>query len=239
MPKKTKQNDLPDSIIPIECADKEGWSEKWDTGRNMLNFPHPWRGVFCGLPSSGKSTYIKNIIIRTQPHFEEIIVSGFDNENSKEWDDKLKVKFISGIPDPKSFNRDKKRLLIIEDLDVNQLKPADKSNLNRLFGYTSSHCNLSIALTCQNPFDVKPSIRRMANLFILFKNHDMNSLITLASRTGIKAKHMVVIMSQLLTNPHDSLTIDIQRNSPATYRINGYEKITLKELNEMVKDACI
>ena len=88
MPKKTKKNDLPDSIIPIECADKEGWSEKWDAGRNMLNFPHPWRGVFCGLPSSGKSTYIKNIIIRTQPHFEEIIVSGFDNEKSKEWDAK-------------------------------------------------------------------------------------------------------------------------------------------------------
>jgi len=85
MPKKSKKIDLPDSIIPIECADKEGWSEKWSSGRNWLNFPHPTRGVFCGLPSSGKSTYIKNIIIRTTPHYEEIIVSGFDNDNSKEW----------------------------------------------------------------------------------------------------------------------------------------------------------
>jgi hypothetical protein len=239
MPKKTNKIDLPDSIIPIECADKEGWSESWSSGRNWLNFPHPTRGVFCGLPSSGKSTYIKNIIIRTIPHYEEIIVSGFDNDNSKEWDDKLKVTFISGIPDPKSFNRDKKRLLIIEDLDTSNLKPVDKSNLNRLFGYTSSHCNLSIFLTCQNPFDVKPPIRRMANLFVLFKSHDMNSLITLSSRTGIKSKHMVVIMSQLLTNPHDSLTIDLQQNSPAIYRINGYQKITLKELDEMVKEAGI
>ena len=239
MPKKIKKVDLPNSIIPIECKDKEDWTEKWTPDRNMLNFPHPFRGVFVGLPSSGKSTYIKNIILRMTPHFEEIIVSGFDNENSKEWDDGIKVKFISGIPDPKTFNRDKKRLLIIEDLDVNQLKPVDKSNLNRLFGYTSSHCNLSIALTAQNPFDVKPAIRRMANLFVLFKNHDMNSLITLASRTGIKSKHMIVIMSQLLVNPHDSLTIDLQRNSPATYRINGYEKITLKELDDMVKELNI
>ena len=195
MTKKTK-SDLPNNIIPIVCADKEDWTEKWTSERNILNFPHPWRGIFIGLPSSGKSTYIKNIIIRSKPHFQEIIVSGFDNENSHEWDDKLTVKFISGIPDPKSFDRNKKRLLIIEDLDVSLLKPVDKSNLNRLFGYTSSHCNLSIALTAQNPFDVKPSIRRMANLFVLFKNHDMNSLITLASRTGLKAKHMIILMSQ-------------------------------------------
>ena len=67
----------------------------------------------------------------------------------------------------------------------------------------------------------------------------MNSLITLASRTGIKAKHVVVIMSQLLVNPHDSLTIDLQRNSPATYRITGYQKITLQELDKMVKELNI
>lgn len=237
----TKKNkvELPDTIIPIECKDKEGWSESWSEGRNMLDFPHPWRGIFIGLPSSGKSTYIKNIIVRTKAHFQEIIVSGFDNENSKEWDDGIQVKFISGIPDPKSFDRNKKRLLIIEDLDVSQLKPVDKSNLNRLFGYTSSHCNLSIALTAQNPYDVKPAIRRMANLFVLFRNHDMNSLVTLASRTGLKAKHMVVIMSQLLVNPHDSLTIDLQRNSPAVYRINGFQKITKEELDAIVKELNI
>ena len=238
MTKKSKA-DLPDSIIPIECKDKENWTEKWTSERNILNFPHPWRGIFIGLPSSGKSTYIKNIIIRSKPHFQEIIVSGFDNDNSKEWDDGITVKFISGIPDPKGFDRNKKRLLIIEDLDVSLLKPVDKSNLNRLFGYTSSHCNLSIALTAQNPFDVKPSIRRMANLFVLFKNHDMNSLILLASRTGLKAKHMVVLMSQILINPHDSLTIDLQRGSPSQYRINGFDKITIKELDDMVKELKI
>lgn len=239
MPKKTKKIDLPDTIIPIRCSDKEGWSESWDSGRNWLDFPHPWRGIFIGLPSSGKSTYIKNIILRTKKHFQEIIVSNFDSDNSDEWSDGIKVKFITGIPDPKSFDRKKKRLLIIEDLDVSNLKPVDKSNLNRLFGYTSSHCNLSIALTTQAAFDVKPSIRRMANLFVLFKNHDLNSLITLASRCGLKAKHMVVIMSQLLSQLHSSLTIDLQNNSPARYRINGFVELTLKELDEMVKEAGI
>ena len=50
---------------------------------------------------------------------------------------------------------------------------------------------------------------------------------------------LIIIMSQLLTNPHDSLTIDLQRNSPATYRINGYEKITSKQLDDMVKELNI
>ncbi len=239
MPKKSKKIDLPDTIIPISCSDKEDWSENWSSGRNWLNFPHPWRGIFIGLPSSGKSTYIKNIILRTKPHFQEIIVSNFDSDNSTEWTDGIKVKFITGIPDPKSFDRKKKRLLIIEDLDVSNLKPIDKSNLNRLFGYTSSHCNLSIALTTQAAFDVKPSIRRMSNLFVLFKNHDLNSLVTLASRCGLKAKHMIIIMSQLLSQLHSSLTIDLQDNSPARYRINGFVELTLKELDEMVKEANI
>jgi hypothetical protein len=33
-----------------------------------------------------------------------------------------------------------------------------KQDLNRLFGYTSSHCNLSIALTAQNPYDIDPEL---------------------------------------------------------------------------------
>ena len=65
--KKKKRVKLPNKIIPIPCADKDGWSEKWYPNRNLLNFPHSWRGVFCGPPSCGKTNLIKNIILRAQP----------------------------------------------------------------------------------------------------------------------------------------------------------------------------
>lgn len=221
-------------LLPIPCSDKTGWTESWDAKRNLLNIPHPWRGVSTGPPSSGKSTSIKNIIVRAKPRFQEIIVVHLD-DNSTEWED-CNVKMVKEIPEPTSFSRKTKKLLIIEDLNLSEMNKKDKAKLNRLFGYSSSHCNLSIAITCQNAFDCPAFIRRMANLFVIFKQIDINALITLASRTGLKNKHMLYIMSRLLPNSHDSLWIDCQNNSPARYRINGYNPITLEQLDEAIKN---
>ena len=120
-------------------------------------------------------------------------------------------------------------------MNLKELSKENKERLNRLMGYTSSHCNLSIAITCQAAFDLSPSIRRMANLFIVFKQIDISSFVTLASRLGLKKEHMLLIMSRLLPNCHDSLWIDTSRGSPAPYRINGFNPITLQELDNVVK----
>ena len=232
---KKEKKQLPNVLIPIKCSDKEGWTESWDSKRNLLNIPHPFRLVATGPPSSGKSTAIKNIIVRAKPPFKEIIVVHLDPEGSDEWNDVNPV-MKKEIPEPTSFDRKKKRLLIFEDLNLSEMSKIDKAKLNRLFGYASSHCNLSIAITCQNSFDCPAPIRRMCNLFVIFKQPDLNSLITLASRTGLKSKHMLYIMSRLLNQPHDSLWIDLQRNSPAPYRLNGYDKITLDELDHAIKN---
>lgn len=225
---------LPDKIIPIPCSDKEGWTEKWSPGRNLLNIPHSFAGLFVGSPSSGKSTMIKNIILRCKPKFKEILVYHFDPEGSSEWED-IDAITMTDFPDPLQFDRDKKRILILEDLNIKNLSNDNRAKLNRLFGYTRSHCNLSICITTQSPFDIDPNLRRMCNLIVLWKSPDMNSLKTLASRTGLKAKHIEFIMLYLLKQPHDSLMIDLQRDSPAPYRVNGYTPITLEQLDEACK----
>lgn len=225
---------LPDKIIPVPCSDKEGWSECWKKGRNLLNIPHSFAGIFIGPPSSGKSTLIKNIAIRCKPKFKEILVYHFDPDGSSEWSD-LDAEMLTEFPDPKGFSRDKKRLLILEDCNLKGMGNDQRAKLNRLFGYTRSHCNLSICLTAQNPYDIDPPIRRMCNLIVLWKNHDLSSLKSLASRTGLKAKHIEFIMIYLLKQPHSSLMIDLQRDSPAPYRIDGYTPITLQQLDEAVK----
>ena len=231
---KNKPNlKLPNKIIPIECSDKENFTEAWSPGRNLLNIPHPFRSCFTGPPSSGKSTAIKNIIIRAKPEFEEILVVHLDFEGTTEWDD-CDAEMLDQIPEPTDFDRETKRLLIIEDLNLSDLPKDDKNKLNRLFGYTSSHCNLSIAITCQNAFDMNASLRRMCSLFVIFKQPDVNALITLASRTGLKSQHMLYIMSRLLKNQHDSLWIDMKSNSPAPYRINGFNTITLEQLDNSI-----
>jgi len=232
---KKEKKQLPNVLIPIKCSDKEGWTESWDSKRNWLNIPHPFRLVATRPPSSGKSTAIKNIIVRAKPPFKEIIVVHLDPEGSDEWNDVNPI-MAQKIPEPTSFDRKKKRLLIFEDLNLSEMSKTDKAKLNRLFGYASSHCNLSIAITSQNAFDCPAPIRRMANCWVIFKQPDLNPLITLASRTGLKSKHMLYIMSRMLNQPHDSLWIDLQRNSPAPYRLNGYDKITLDELDHAIKN---
>jgi hypothetical protein len=231
---KILKQKLPDRILAMPCLDKVGWTESWTPGRNLLNIPHPFRGAFCGPPSSGKSTSIKNIIIRSSPVFDEILVVHFDTENSIEWDDVGGCTIIGEIPDPLSFDRDSKRLLILEDLNLKSLPKEDKEKVNRLFGYTSSHCNLSVVITAQNPIDIPVSARRMSNLFVLYKCPDIQSVSLMASRTGIKAKDLHYLYNTKATGIHDSVWIDISQNSPGYVRINGFDVIDIASVNKKV-----
>lgn len=43
---------LPQKIIPFKNADKK-WHEKWTEGRDLLDFPHPYRITLTGPPNSG------------------------------------------------------------------------------------------------------------------------------------------------------------------------------------------
>lgn len=81
MGKKVKHR-LPKEILPIPCADK-AFHEKWKKGRDMLNIPHPFRCVALGPPNSGKSTIVKNLLIRAKPEFEEVYVVHCDPEIQK------------------------------------------------------------------------------------------------------------------------------------------------------------
>lgn len=224
MPKK-KTFRLPNKIIPIDSFDKKYWREKWYEGRNRLNLPHSFRLICIGPPDSGKSCLIKNIIIRAKPTFEKILLYHFGT--GAEYDD-VDAEHIDELNPLDYEDNDEKTLLIIEDCNFKNCDKTTKYNLNRLFGYTSSHCNLSIALTSQNPYDISPEIRRMANIIALWRNHDMNSLNTLASRCGLNKQKMEHIMLNLLQNPHDFLMIDLQMNSPAKYRINGFNELIFK-----------
>jgi len=211
---------LPNTIIPISNSDKKGWTEAWTPNRNLLNIPHPYRCILIGPPSSGKSTAIKNMLIRAKPPFEEIMITHYNNESSEYAD--ITEDIDDTLPDPLGFDNEAKRCLIIEDLNLKMLQPEESKKLNRLCGYTSSHCNLTIFITCQNYSDLNASIRRMANLFVIFRNPDISSMSTLANRVGLSRKQMGEHLIAL-RQPHDSLWIDLTRNTPKKIRINGFE----------------
>ena len=231
---KKREVQLEDKIYPIPCSDKEGWTENWFQGRNMLNIPHPWRFLGIARPSSGKSTVIKNIILRSKPKFKEILVYSFEKEATNEYDD-IGATMLDAFPSAKGWDRKNKRLLIIEDVNLKGMSKENRANLNRLMGFTSSHCNLSVAITAQSPFDVDPPTRRMSSIICLWKNHDLHSLYQMASRTGLKKQHVEFIFLYLIKGNHSFLMIDLTNGSPYPYRINGFEPVTLETLDRGVQ----
>ena len=219
MPKGCKIK-LPKEILVIKNKDKD-FHESWSKKRDLLNIPHPFRGVLMGPPNIGKSMIIKNIIVRADPEFEEIFVIHPDVEYTKEYDD-IGATMLKEIPSPDEWEGLVKTLVIIDDIELRQLNKDQKRNLDRLFGYVSTHKNISVLLTSQDAFAIPTIVRRCSNLLIIWKNHDMDSLATLARKSGLSSSDLKTIFSTVATGDRDSLWIDLTSKSPAKLRINGY-----------------
>ena len=219
---------LPKYIIPLPNADKT-WHETWDfpPNRDLLNFIHPFRAVLFATPNSGKTTTIKNIILRADPPFENVIICHADAKNSKDYIDLgPNIKMISEIPTPEQWGQNRvKTLCIMDDLDQKSLSKQQKMCLSRAFGYCSTHCNLSLCLTQQCAFECLPIVRRCSNIMIFWDQLDKDSLSRMSSKAGLKASNLRTIFSTICTKPRDSLWIDMTNGSPAPLRRNGYDVI--------------
>ena len=224
VPRKSKydRKRLPKRILPLQCADKKN-HEKWRKGRDLLDIPAPARMCLLAPPNSGKSTFIKNMIIRARPMYEEIYIVHYDADGTAEWDDVDGI-MLSELPDPKSFDPDTKKLLILEDLEYSMMDKEDKRRLDRLFGYSSTHKFMTVILTAQDSFRVPPICRRCSTVFVLWNSPDKDSMATLARKTGLKSKDLVAIFNSLMTNKHDCLMIDLT-HPDYKLRKNGYEII--------------
>jgi DNA polymerase III delta prime subunit len=220
---------LPNYILPLPNPDKS-WHESWTKNRNLLNLPHPFRLVAFGPPGVGKSTIIKNILLRSFPVFERVTVLHVDPENSREWqdlgDDGVEIR--GDIPSPDSWDDSVKHLVICDDLDVKQLGKEQSRALDRMFGYASTHRNISICLTAQDSTNVPPSIKRCANVFILWKMPDIDAMSRLAKQSGMKAKEMRAIFDTF-DNFRDSLWIDLTPGTPYRLRKNGFIELRKQE----------
>lgn len=229
MPKK-----LPHKILPIECADKK-FQETWYDARDPLDIPWSFRWILSGPPSSGKSTIIKNHIIRATPPYKKVLICHYDAEGSNEYED-VGGEMISELPDPKTINPAKeKMLLIIEDLNLSTCSKTEREKIDRLFGYSSSHRGVSLALTSQNPLDIPCGARRMANVYTIWKQMDLNGLLLMASRTGYKRDDFISFF-KFCKKQHDSITIDCTNMTPYPLRFNGYVMIKKRGEDDVNKE---
>jgi hypothetical protein len=213
-------------IIAIENPDKgfhENWSDQQiegvDMRRHPMNVPHPFRCVLMGPPGVGKTTIILNLIMRQQPPFRKVYVIHVDGEYSKEYDALGKYVKLSSVPDPSWWPGQDKSLVVLDDLEYKTMNKTQKRTVDRLFGYVSTHKNISVALTSQDPFNIFPIVRRCADLWVLWKTKDIDSVANIARKAGLFPEQLRSIFKDFKLR--DSLWIDTTPNTLYPLRING------------------
>ena len=162
-----------------------------------------------------------------KPKFKEVyIVHGC--ENSEEYDDVEPTEIMKEIPSYTDFDPDTLKLLIIDDFDFTQIDSASLKRLSELFRFGSTHCNMSIILAHQSWFRIPKIVKDCANVFVIFRPHDLDELKTIGRRVGLSKQIIVQIFDRHLPNWRDSLCIDLNPKSPAKYRKNLFEPLNLE-----------
>jgi hypothetical protein len=242
MKKVKKVTKLPKELIVMDNADKS-FHESWNENRDMLDIPHPYRAVLLGPPHSGKSMTVKNLLLRANPPFQQMVVIHCDKDYTKEYDDiSDDLEILDEIPAPEDWEGEDKTLVVLDDLEFKTMGKQQRRCLDRLFGYVSTHKNISVILCSQCPFNVPPIVRRCSNLFVLWRLADLDSQAQVSRKTGMKAQNLHNIFDNLMSNTHDSLWIDNTTATPYPLRKNGYIPInkisgkeTLKKENDQDK----
>lgn len=210
---------------PIKNADKQNM-EGWYEGRRITNFPSSTVFILTGNRSTGKTSTIKNLIIRQDPEFEEVFIKSRDPE-CKEYEDMLRSKHVHILEDLeqlRSAPRQTKKLVILEDLSFMGMSVKEKDEMHGLVTHMVSHRNTSVMITCHDYMALDPLYRRMADVTVIFKQNDP----TLVELTLRKAKFPKRLAERYLPlGQYDSLWVDETPGSPAPYRFCGVTPIEM------------
>ena len=220
-------NNKKNNLKVFDNADKK-WHEKWENGRDIMNIPHPFRCVLCGPPNCGKTSMIFNLLVANKPYFKEVIVIHCDPEYTKEYDN-VNAIMTNEIPSPDQFEGKKKTLVILDDLEYKNLTTEQKKNLDRLFGFVSTHKNISVCLSAQDVFNIPSGVRRCSNLWVLWKINDLDAISRLARRVNYSSKQINQLFKENINGTHDSIMIDNTHKTPYPLRKNGTQPIKLNQ----------
>ena len=216
-------------------------NENWgDYKRQFFDIPAPYTLCIVGGKNMGKSTIIKNILLFTslgKRPFEECFLCHPDPE-SEEYDDVHFKKTFTHIPPLDVFNRKRKSLLIIDDIDVSRMNKRDAGNLNRLWGYICSHKHVTCILSTQCMKNIEdPTIRRMTDVMAIGNIEDPDEIRIIARNLGRSiTKIERLIQKHLKGRTHNCLFFDKLPKCPFPIRAIKGRKFVIIEKRKKKED---
>lgn len=94
----------------------------------------------------------------------------------------------------------------------------ERGDLDRLFGYISTHASCSILLCTQDFASVPISVRRKCTHWVLFPSVDYSANRHVSMATGHNFKEL----AKLCKTKHDSICFDMSGNGGPELRLNLY-----------------
>ena len=162
------------------------------------------------MPGGGKRQACLELIGRHPKPFDTITVMHLDPKGTAEYailGDSAKMIGEGDLPDASTFGRSKRNLVVIDEINISDKKPAYKKKFDRLFNYCSTHSSLSIICQVQGAFTLPVSCRRAMNHWAPWRSSDsyVRSTSTLGRRLGIK--QLGTIFEDLELGPHEFIWV--------------------------------
>lgn len=220
---------IPCKLVDIKNSDKSGWVEKWTENRSkdMGNFPHPSRIALIGPPSVGKSFICKHLLLHQRPHFKELYIIHGDADCTTEFDDLEPTMIMPDFPPIEFWDAKVKTLCIVDDVEYSNLSKEQMARLHKLVRYVSSHKNVTIYFTHQSFFELPNLVRKLCNVFIIWKPRSSTELKLISNRIGLESEQVERIFETQCNGYRDSLCIDFNINTPARFRKNIFETLDI------------
>ena len=135
----------------------------------------------------------------------------------KEYDDLEYTGLMTEIPDADFFTGKVKTAIILDDFELSNMTPSTKRKLSTLFRYVATHRNVSIFCGFQSALDTPPLIRKVSDVFVMYKPNNRLEISTLANRLDLDADDLRYIYKKICNGKYDCLCVN---NIPgAPYRL--------------------
>ena len=125
--------------------------------------------------------------------FKEVYIIHGDSDCTTEFDDIGPTMMMNEFPPIEFFDGSQKTLVIIDDVEYSSMNKEQQGRMNKLVRYGSSHKNLTLYFTHQNLFSLPILVRKLCNVFIIWKPRALGELKMIAYRVGMKAEELEYI----------------------------------------------